>query len=279
MKIYIMTDLEGVAGVLNHEDWCRPNSKYYELAKKFLTLEVNAVVSGFFEAGAGEIVVADGHGPGGLAPDLLDERAQIQRGWPDGPYPLGLDECFDVCVWVGQHAKSGSINAHLAHTQSFGYLDLSVNGVSIGEFGQMAMCASELGVRSVFGSGDLAFTKEAQDLVPGIETVAVKRGLRATPGNEAFREDYAKWNTAAVHLNPIKSRELIRQGAKGALDRSGRESFGLIDLHPPFKRVVTLRPFEDKTKMISSETHETSFIELMNMPYRWIPFEEYIQDE
>ena len=40
--------------------------------------------------------------------------------------------------------------------------------------------AAQLGIRTIFASGDLALTKEAQALVPGIETVAVKRGT--TPG-------------------------------------------------------------------------------------------------
>ena len=47
------------------------------------------------------------------------------------------------------------------------------NGRPMGEFGECAVCASQLGLRTIFGSGDLAFTKEAQALVPGIETVAV----------------------------------------------------------------------------------------------------------
>ena len=52
MKILITTDLEGVAGVMNFEDWCTPGTRYYELAKEFLTLEVNAAAEGFFEGGA-----------------------------------------------------------------------------------------------------------------------------------------------------------------------------------------------------------------------------------
>lgn len=274
MRIYLMTDLEGVAGVLDHENWCRPGSSYYETAKRFLTLEVNAAVRGFLKAGADGVVVADGHGPGGISPHLLDERVEVQRGWPEGPWPLGLDKTFDACAWVGQHAKSNTLCAHMAHTQSFGYLDLSVNGVSIGEFGQLAMCASELGVRSIFGSGDLAFTKEAQELVPGIETVAVKRGLQSRSGEDLAREEYEKWNLAAVHLQPTRARDLIEQGARRALERAQKESFGLIPLNPPFKRVTVLRRTKDNPKMVDHAGHERSFIALMNMPYKPVPTEE-----
>jgi len=274
MRIYLMTDLEGVAGVLDHENWCRPGSSYYETAQKFLTLEVNAAVRGFLKAGADGIVVADGHGPGGISPDLLDERVEVQRGWPEGPWPLGLDRSFDACAWVGQHAKSNTLYAHMAHTQSFGYLDLSVNGVSIGEFGQLAMCASELGVRSIFGSGDLAFTKEAQERVPGIETVAVKRGLQSRSGEGLAREEYERWNLAAVHLQPAKAQDLIERGARRALERAQKESFGLIPLHPPFKRVAVFRRTKDNPTMIDHASHDGSFAALMNLPCKPVPVEE-----
>ena len=47
MKVYIMTDLEGVAGVINFADWVCSDSKYYEDAKILLTEEVNAAIDGF----------------------------------------------------------------------------------------------------------------------------------------------------------------------------------------------------------------------------------------
>ena len=48
MKIMIVTDLEGVAGVQNFEDWCSPGGCYYDKAKRLLTLETNAVIEGFY---------------------------------------------------------------------------------------------------------------------------------------------------------------------------------------------------------------------------------------
>ena len=70
MKVYIKTDLEGVAGVLDSAERCCPRdwgsfsrveSRYFEKAKRLLTMEVNAAIEGFFEAGAREILVGDGH--------------------------------------------------------------------------------------------------------------------------------------------------------------------------------------------------------------------------
>ncbi len=274
MKIYLMTDMEGVAGVLNFQEWTGPDKPYYELAKKFLTLEVNAAIDGFFEGGATEILVVDGHGPGGINIELLDSRAEFLRGWGDGPWPLMLDETFDAAVWVGQHAKSGTPHGHLAHTQSTGYLDLCINGISIGEFGQLAICASELGIRSIFGSGDRAFAEEAQALVPGIETVVVKRGVRSGTGDNLTREEYARFTSSAIHVHPVKARQLIREGALRAIRRAREEDFGRIELTPPFERVAKFRPSEDNPqRTVARETHPSSVIHLMNLPFDRQPME------
>lgn len=55
-----MTDMEDCAGILNHDDWGVPESRYYEQGKCFLTKEVNAAIAGFFEAGVDEVVVIAG---------------------------------------------------------------------------------------------------------------------------------------------------------------------------------------------------------------------------
>ena len=272
MKIYIMTDLEGVAGVRDSEHWLNPGQIYYEVGRKLLTLEVNAAIEGFFAGGATEVMVADGHGAGAVNIELLDPRAQMMRGWPSG-WPLLLDaDAYDAVAWVGQHAKAGTAYSQLTHTQGWNYLDLSVNGISIGEFGQFAMCASELGIRAIFGSGEKAFAEEAQALVPGLETVWVKRGTTPGSGDELTAEQYGRRNTAAIHLQPERARQLIRAGAERAIRRAQTEVFGLIDLHPPFSRVARFRPKQvGEPVRVSQESHPDSVIALMNMPFNPVP--------
>lgn len=263
MKIYIMTDLEGVAGVLNFDDWCTPESRYYETAKELLTKEVNAAVNGFFEGGADEIVVADGHGHGGINPVLLDSRVMLMRGWPE-LYPFGLDESFDATAWIGQHAKSGTEFAHIAHTGSFSVLDYSINGVSIGEFGQIALCGMELGVRPIFGSGDRAFTEEAKALFPGIETVAVKHGRTPGTGDECTAEEYGKRNLAAVHFSPEKAREMIYEGALRSVGLLDRESLVSPDLKPLYEVVTSIRARDGQPARSSTFTHPSSISGALN---------------
>jgi len=272
-KIYIMTDMEGVAGVRDAEQWCGPDGRYYDVGRKLLTLEINAAIQGFFAGDAAEVVVSDGHGAGAVDIELLDPRAQLERGWPSGwPGPSLVTGSFDAVAWVGQHAKAGTQYAHLAHTQGWNYVDLSVNGVSIGEFGQLALCASELGVRSIFASGDRAFSEEAQALVPGIETVWVKRGTTPGRGDELTAPPYGRRNTAAIQLQPEKARALVRAGAERAIRRAQTEQFGLIPLKPPFERVGRFRPEKaGQPLLLAKESHPSSVIALMNLPFRPAP--------
>lgn len=270
MKIYVMTDLEGVAGVMNFEDWCAPESRYYEMGKEFLTLEVNAAVEGFFTGGAAHVTVADGHGHGAINPKLLDPRADLMRGWPER-FPLLLDRSYDAIAWVGQHAKAGTEYSHLTHTQGWNYIDLSVNGVSIGEFGQMAVCASELGVRVLFASGEEAFVKEVQALTPGVETVSVKWGTTPGKGDDLDAQRYSRFHLSAIHVSPERSRQMIREGAERAVRRAQKESFGLIGLKPPFERAARFRQDGDRPRAISREVHPSSVIALMNMPFNRQP--------
>ena len=51
MKVYVMTDMEGVAGVVSSTDYCAPESRYYEVGRELTTLETNAAIEGALAAG------------------------------------------------------------------------------------------------------------------------------------------------------------------------------------------------------------------------------------
>lgn len=268
-KVCIMTDMEGTAGVANFEDWCVPAGRNYDLGRQFLAWQVNGAAEGFFAAGASEVVVVDGHGPCALHAGLIDPRAWYQRGWLPGLWPLCVDKSFDALAFVGQHAKSRTPLAHLAHSQSFNVLEIRINGVAVGEFGQLAMCASELGVRTIFGAGGQAFTEEAQQLVPGIETVAVKRGLTSGAGDECTAKAYAKRNLSAISLHPQTAAERIRQGAERALKRMDREPFGVIGLQGPFVVEEWLRATEDAGPLYGRSEPAATVAAALNAPMNW----------
>lgn len=266
MKIYMMTDMEGVCGVVSHDEWVTPQGRYYEEGKRLLTLEVNAAIEGFAAAGATEFLVVDGHGYGGINNLLLDARAEYTRGpWP-GPYPILLDETFDAMAWIGQHAKASTEYAQMAHTGWFNVVDYTINGVSVGEFGQFAMIGAELGVRSIFGSGDEAFAEEAADLVSGIEVVSVKRGVMPGSGEECTTDQYKDRNNGAVHIHPDVARKRIREGAERALRafQENKERFELLELKPPYRREIKFRKEEDKEAYAMYSEHPDSVIGLLN---------------
>ncbi len=271
MRVYIMTDMEGVAGILNFEDWCEPASRYYDLGREFLTREVNAAVEGFLAAGATEILVADGHGYGGINPALLHSAAELARHWPAGSaYPFSLDSRrFDFMCSIGQHPKAGTLGGHLCHTGSMIVRDVSINGLSVGEFGEICLCGSELGTRVIFAAGCEAFTREAQALLPGIETVAVKRGQQTKPGHHLPEMAYQRHNASAIHLVPEEARRRIRAGSQRALERARREPFGHITLQAPFRRVTLLRSSDLFPPRVRVDEHPSSVIALLNQsgPY------------
>ena len=207
MRVLMMTDLEGVAGVVTFEQDSYPDGKYYEAAKRLLTAEVNAAVDGLLEAGAEEVLVLDMHGPGGIAFEDLHPAARLMHGRPLAPQAVrdAVYRTYDVSVIVGQHALAGVADGNLAHTQSSRSIDIyTLNGKPIGEIAQWALYCGALGLPVIFLSGDRAACREIEDLIPGITTAAVKQGLS---------------RTSAITLSKEASRELIRSRSREALQR------------------------------------------------------------
>ncbi len=269
MKIMIMTDMEGVAGVLNHDDWVLRPGRFYDKGVRLLTMEVNAAIDGLCAGGATEIVVVDGHGAGGIDPELLDERALLQRGWDENVWPLGLDRSFAGLAFVGQHAKAGTDYSHITHTQWFNYIDLAVNGVSIGEYGQLALCAMELGVPTILACGEEALAREAEALTPGVVTVAGKRGLLRDGLEHLDTDAYRAAKLSALHISPLRVREKIRAAARAAMEklRATPGGFGYPEIRPPFVRLAKFRKRGEKPPFTSRDTHPDSIARLLSLPF------------
>ena len=175
MKVFIMTDLEGISGV-SHIEYMDLTKPYYNDARRLLMGDVNAAVAGAFDGGATEVFVRDAHFMGiNFIPDLLDPRAitTISRGsWYDGV------EGMDASFFVGVHTMAGTRGAFLSHTQSSAKIfAFRVNGTPMGEIGQWALGCGHYGVPLVMVSGDEAACVEARDLLPGIGAVPVKKAI------------------------------------------------------------------------------------------------------
>ena len=113
MKVYIQTDIEGVAGFCffeNRKDPSVENFHHRQRMRQLLTDEVNAAVKAAFEAGADEVLVNDSHGSGyNILFEQLDPRCRIIHGRNcSGPHWLPLLEGSDALVLVGMHAMGGT---------------------------------------------------------------------------------------------------------------------------------------------------------------------------
>lgn len=207
MKVYIGTDLEGVAGVVTFYAQTSPGNPGYEAAKRLLTGEINAAVEGLLAEGVEDILVCDGHGPGAVHYESLHPAAKLLHGRPLAPRAVrdAVTREYDVCMMLGQHALAGKPLANMNHTQNSQAIDAyRLNGKLIGEIAQFALYQGALGLPLIFLSGDEEACREAEELIPGIQTAAVKRSLG---------------RNSAISLSMAQSHDLIRAGAAEAIRR------------------------------------------------------------
>ena len=180
MKIYILTDLEGVGGVVNRSQVSAGNAAY-EKSRDWLTKEVNAAVEGALAGGASKVLVLDGHGANGAVNMLyenLREGATCIQGVPWTEYLQGLDGSFGGLFQIGAHAMAGTKGAVLEHTMSSeNWVEMRVNGTPMGEIGLGAACGGHFDVPFGMVSGCDKACAEAESISPGIECAVVKYGI------------------------------------------------------------------------------------------------------
>lgn len=211
MKMYVVTDLEGVAGVYQWEgrdDTSRENHERRCRQRRWLAEEVNALAAGFQDGGATDIWVNDGHGAGyTMDLELVQPGVRIEHGQGRPLYCTGLDSSFAGLASLGTHAMGGTPHANLAHTMGTQIEGYWINGVRVGETGYQAFLAGHYGVPFVLCVGDQWACDEMAELCPGCVTVAVKVGLGLL---------------SALTVTPARAREMIREGAQEAMRRIGQ---------------------------------------------------------
>ena len=114
MKVYIMTDMEGVAGIFVWQQVTGGDPQYMTEGRRLLTQEINAAVRGARKAGATEIVVMDLHGAGNgysfksVLLEEADDGAEYFLGGPWMRYTRPFDAGCDAALFVGAHAMAGT---------------------------------------------------------------------------------------------------------------------------------------------------------------------------
>jgi D-amino peptidase len=227
LKIYIMTDMEGISGIWSDQQTIRGTPQYAE-GQKLLAGDVNAAIEGALAGGAAEIVVNDGHGGG---PHMLWEQvhpaAKYERPAGVENWLPGMDETFSGAFLIGAHAMAGTQGAFLDHTQTGVWLNYYVNGQPCGETGQMAAGCGHFGVPLLLVAGDDKACAETQRYFPGAETVVVKEGI---------------CRKLARCIHPEKAHELIREAAERAMKKVGKVEPWV--LKPPIEVVLEVTSTE-----------------------------------
>ena len=209
MKVFVISDMEGIAGIVRPEQ-TNAGEALYEEGRKLYTQEINAAVRGAKAGGATEIVVMDCHGAGkgydfnSLLPEDLEPDCEyvVQEEWTE--YTEFLEQGVDAALFVGMHARAGAGGGVLNHTVSGpDFQNLWFNGTLVGETGINAALCGTWGCPVLLVTGDDAACREGTELLgDGLTTVEVKQGLGVK---------------SARLLQPDRARKLVEAGSKQAL--------------------------------------------------------------
>jgi len=229
--VYIIADMEGLAGVVRNMTEMRPVSRggspQHERFRQELTDEVNAVIAGARAAGATQFVVNEGHGGTlfrNVLVDQLDSAAILIRGYPK-PIVMstGMNPMVDAMMIVGAHANAGSPGI-ISH--SFAFDSFTVNGRPLNEAGIAAFIGGEMGVPMALASGDDVLTTETREMLGPIETVTVKTAFS---------------RSAAAAIPPSRVHRLLHDAAVRAVRRVKAGELRPLTLEKPYRVRFCLR--------------------------------------
>jgi D-amino peptidase len=207
MKLYIVADMEGIAGVVSFDQISGAQTQEATLARQQYTEEVKAVCVGAIEAGVEEIYINDFHDNGrNLIIERLPPQAMVIRGGfrASSGFDL-LDETFVGLVMLGAHARSGSAEGLLAHTYT-DRLRFEIFGQPVGEFDLLSLVAGEQKVPTILISGDSKTIEQAGTNLPATHTVTTK---------------YSLGSGSALCIHPIQVIDALKDEIKRAVKNAG----------------------------------------------------------
>ena len=212
VKVFISVDMEGISGLVRWQD-VTSNGQDYQRNRSIMTREANAAIEGALLAGASEVIVEENHGVEdlcNLVMDEIDARCRVIRGAgrPTATTMAGLDEETKVVLLIGHHPRAGSSPGIMAHTVSYGrFRAVRLAGRDIGEGEIFTIRAGELGVPVGLITSDQVAIEQIRKRAPWAEAVEVKRALSRQSANV---------------IPPERTRPLIRDAAKRAVERAQR---------------------------------------------------------
>jgi D-amino peptidase len=205
-RLYVSADMEGTAAVCSWTQVNPANTTEYPYYRRLMSLEVRAAIDGAREAGAGEVLVNDSHAS--MRNVLWDELPDDVRMIYGNRKPFSMAEGvegFDAAFFTGYHGAIGTQDAVLDHTYTGDTLrETRVNGRACSEAMLNAAVLGLAGVPVVLITGDRATIEQNAAVMPWLTGVVVKDSIG---------------RYAANSVSPARARELIRAGAKEAIER------------------------------------------------------------
>ncbi len=262
LKIYIHTDIEGVAGVVSFEDRKSQSiANYYhcQRMRKLLTGEVNAAVRAAKDSEAKIIYVNDSHGSGyNIIFEELDPIAEIIHG-RGGRAPCwlpSLDGSSDAVIAIGQHAMAGTKNANLPHS----LWHINNDEYLLSETSMCAALAGYFDVPFVFVSGDQEICKEIKEKIPEVETGMVKFA-------------FGPYNARSLH--PQRAQEIIYNEVKKAIAR--RNKIKPFKIPGPYSINVSDR--DPSKKLLKEDVKGEDFFQTVLKALNKMPWNKYGSQE
>jgi D-amino peptidase len=203
MKVFLSTDMEGTAGVVDWEQ-CVGDGPEAAAGRRLLLAEVNAAIEGAVAGGATEIVVNDSHSTMRNLPagELAGGASYISGSHKPLYMMQGLDGSFGAILFISYHGSVGA-PAGLSHTYNpRAVVEARLGGVVTGEAGINALVAAHYGVPVVLVTGDRCACEETAELIKGVRCAIVKEHVS---------------RLAAHSMHPDRACALIRETAQNAV--------------------------------------------------------------
>lgn len=206
MKLYISSDMEGVAGVCAWDQVdARTPHPDFEIYRRYYTREVVSAIEGARAGGTGDVLVNDSHGP--MRNLLLDELPPDVRVIFGNRKPFSMVQDvgagFDGAFFIGYHGGAGEADAVLCHTYTPSVIyEVRLNGVRCSEATINAALLGFYGVPLLLVTGDRTTVEGVQAQMPWVRGLIVKDSIG---------------NFAANSMLPGPAQRAIRREAEEAV--------------------------------------------------------------
>ncbi len=231
MKLYISSDMEGVAGVTAWQqvDARTPHPEYH-MYKQHYTREVAAAVRGAQRSGASDVTINDSHGP--MRNFVFEELPRDVRVIFGNRKPYSMvqdcDGGYAGAFFIGYHGGIGDADAVLCHTYTPSVIyETRLNGMICSEATLNAAVLGYHGVPLLYVTGDRTTVDGVQRQMPWVRGTIVKESIG---------------NFGANTMSPAAAQRAIEEAAAAAFAaRADAEPF---IIESPIALEITLAKVE-----------------------------------